>query len=236
MKVIGFIYLVVTVAIINLSQGTDYCQIKCSTGIHTLCKYGESTKPSSQCAGRVIKSVGPTEEEKKLIVNEHNRFRQKVAQGLETRGNPGPQPAASDMNNLKWNDELAHIAQVWASQCQFFVHDKCRNIDNNILNDDILAKYQVGQNIAYAAGSSLPDVVSLVKLWENEVKDFNYNQGITKQNFGKVGHYTQMVWGNTKEIGCGSLKYVENNWESHYLVCNYGPAGNYLGQPIYKKK
>nr|P35780.1 RecName: Full=Venom allergen 5; AltName: Full=Allergen Pol f V; AltName: Full=Antigen 5; Short=Ag5; AltName: Full=Cysteine-rich venom protein; Short=CRVP; AltName: Allergen=Pol f 5 [Polistes fuscatus] len=204
----------------------DYCKIKCSSGIHTVCQYGESTKPSKNCADKVIKSVGPTEEEKKLIVNEHNRFRQKVAQGLETRGNPGPQPAASDMNNLVWNDELAHIAQVWASQCQILVHDKCRNT----------AKYQVGQNIAYAGGSKLPDVVSLIKLWENEVKDFNYNKGITKQNFGKVGHYTQMIWAKTKEIGCGSLKYMKNNMQHHYLICNYGPAGNYLGQLPYTKK
>nr|P83377.1 RecName: Full=Venom allergen 5; AltName: Full=Antigen 5; Short=Ag5; AltName: Full=Cysteine-rich venom protein; Short=CRVP; AltName: Allergen=Pol g 5 [Polistes gallicus] len=205
----------------------DYCKIKCSSGVHTVCQYGESTKPSKNCAGKVIKSVGPTEEEKKLIVEEHNRFRQKVAQGLETRGNPGPQPAASNMNNLVWNDEQAKIAQVWASQCQILVHDKCRNTE----------KYQVGQNIAYAGSSNhFPSVTKLIQLWENEVKDFNYNTGITNKNFGKVGHYTQMVWGNTKEVGCGSLKYVEKNMKIHYLICNYGPAGNYLGQPIYTKK
>ncbi|KAI4493529.1 hypothetical protein M0804_001705 [Polistes exclamans] len=226
MEIGGLVYLVIVVAIIHSSQGVDYCKIKCPSGIHTVCQYGESTKPSKNCAGKVIKSVGPTEEEKKLIVSEHNRFRQKVAQGLETRGNPGPQPAASDMNDLVWNDELAHIAQVWASQCQFLVHDKCRNT----------AKYPVGQNIAYAGGSKLPDVVSLIKLWENEVKDFNYNTGITKQNFAKIGHYTQMVWGKTKEIGCGSLKYMENKMQNHYLICNYGPAGNYLGQLPYTKK
>lgn len=45
-----------------------------------------------------------------------------------------------------------------------------------------------------------------------------------------------MVWGKTKEIGCGSVKYIENNWHTHYLVCNYGPAGNYMDQPIYERK
>nr|Q7Z156.2 RecName: Full=Venom allergen 5; AltName: Full=Allergen Pol s V; AltName: Full=Antigen 5; Short=Ag5; AltName: Full=Cysteine-rich venom protein; Short=CRVP; AltName: Allergen=Pol s 5 [Polybia scutellaris rioplatensis] len=205
-----------------------YCNIKCSKVAHTVCQYGESTKPSSKNCNKVsITSVGVTEEEKKLIVDEHNRFRQKVAQGLETRGNPGPQPAASDMNNLVWNDELAYIAQVWANQCQFFVHDKCRNT----------AQYQVGQNIAYSASTAAyPGIVSLIVLWENEVKDFNYSQGITKENFAKVGHYTQVVWAKTKEVGCGSIKYIEKGMKSHYLVCNYGPAGNYMGQPIYTKK
>lgn len=227
MKISGFVCLVVAVAIIDLSQGNEYCNIKCGSSMHTMCQYGKSTKPGPSCGNKIIKQIGPTEEEKKLIVEEHNRFRQKVARGLETRGNPGPQPAASNMNDLKWNDEIAQIAQVWASQCQFS-HDKCRNT----------AKYAVGQNIAMSGGTGnkFPDVVSLIKLWENEVKDFNYNQGITPGNFGKVGHYTQVVWANTKEIGCGSIKYIENGWHYQTLICNYGPAGNYMGQPVYKKK
>lgn len=55
-------------------------------------------------------------------------------------------------------------------------------------------------------------------------------------NLLNIGHYTQMVWGKTKEIGCGSIKYVDGKWYTHYLVCNYGPAGNDFTQPIYERK
>lgn len=58
-----------------------------------------------------------TEEEKRAIIQAHNEYRQKVANGEETRGNPGPQPAGN-IPPLQWDDELATIAQVWADQCQ----------------------------------------------------------------------------------------------------------------------
>ena len=41
------------------------------------------------------------------IVKEHNKWRAKVAKGGERRGAPGPQPPASNMKALQWDDELA---------------------------------------------------------------------------------------------------------------------------------
>lgn len=45
-------------------------------------------------------SAGVTDTEKTTIVNYHNELRAKVANGLETRGKPGPQPSASNMRRL----------------------------------------------------------------------------------------------------------------------------------------
>ena len=44
-------------------------------------------------------------------MKKHNELRSKVANGLETRGNDGTQPKASNMMELVWNDELAEVAQ-----------------------------------------------------------------------------------------------------------------------------
>jgi len=41
-----------------------------------------------------------TSDEKKKVLDAHNRLRQRVASGKETQGNPGPQPAAKKMPNL----------------------------------------------------------------------------------------------------------------------------------------
>nr|P10736.1 RecName: Full=Venom allergen 5.01; AltName: Full=Allergen Dol m V-A; AltName: Full=Antigen 5 form 2; Short=Ag5-2; AltName: Full=Cysteine-rich venom protein; Short=CRVP; AltName: Allergen=Dol m 5.01; Flags: Precursor [Dolichovespula maculata]AAA28301.1 antigen 5 precursor [Dolichovespula maculata] len=227
MEIGGLVYLILIITIINLSFGetNNYCKIKCRKGIHTLCKFGTSMKPN--CGRNVVKAYGLTNDEKNEILKRHNDFRQNVAKGLETRGKPGPQPPAKNMNVLVWNDELAKIAQTWANQCDFN-HDDCRNT----------AKYQVGQNIAISSttATQFDRPSKLIKQWEDEVTEFNYKVGLQNSNFRKVGHYTQMVWGKTKEIGCGSIKYIEDNWYTHYLVCNYGPGGNDFNQPIYERK
>lgn len=53
----------------------------------------------------------------------------------------------------------------------------------------------------------------------------------------KTGHYTQIVWADTTKIGCGKIRYTDSKgWIALYLVCNYGPTGNYINKPIYKIK
>jgi len=44
-----------------------------------------------------------------------------------------------------------------------------------------------------------------------------------------TGHYSQMVWRNTTEIGCGLA--TGGDWD--ILVCRYNPAGNRIGEKPY---
>ena len=47
---------------------------------------------------------------------------------------------------------------------------------------------------------------------------------------GKMcGHYTQIVWKNTKKVGCAM---IECNGTSTW-VCQYDPPGNWVGQKPY---
>ena len=41
-----------------------------------------------------------SKEEKNVIVNEHNMYRNRVKNGKEKRGNPGPQPGTKNMEKL----------------------------------------------------------------------------------------------------------------------------------------
>ena len=53
----------------------------------------------SEICGKV--SVRGLEAEEKILALEvHNKLRAKLANGLEIRGNPGPQPSASNMMQL----------------------------------------------------------------------------------------------------------------------------------------
>ncbi|KAJ3272910.1 hypothetical protein HDV01_005107 [Terramyces sp. JEL0728] len=44
-------------------------------------------------------------------------------------------------------------------------------------------------------------------------------------NFAVYGHYTQIVWKESTQVGCGR--------KNGYVTCNYSPAGNILGVTAY---
>ena len=53
-----------------------------------------------------------------------------------------------------------------------------------------------------------------------------------------AGHYTQVVWAETDEIGCGFSYYSEQVGPflayKALTVCNYAIGGNDAGKPMYK--
>ena len=48
-------------------------------------------------------------------------------------------------------------------------------------------------------------------------------------NWKDAGHYSQLVWRSTREVGCG----FASGQGQDFLVCNYAPVGNVMGQPPY---
>ncbi|XP_066581726.1 venom allergen 3-like [Prorops nasuta] len=214
---------------VGIQAFTDYCNKKCSgtNAKHTMCLYA-STGYGRNCKKIIRKGLTP--EEMKILVHKHNDLRAFVASGREKQGAPGPQPAAVHMPNLEWDDELANVAQVWANQCNYG-HDECKDVQ----------RFQVGQNI-YEMTSDYrekPDLNWFLNDWYDEVK-FLKNSEVKKfsgDNIKKVGHYTQIVWAKTTRVGCGLVEYISlDDWWNVYLVCNYGPSGNYYDQPIYQTR
>ncbi|CAH1773108.1 unnamed protein product [Owenia fusiformis] len=63
--------------------------------------------------------------------------------------------------------------------------------------------------------------------WYNEIKYYDFkNPGFSS----KTGHFTQIVWDNTKYLGCGLASGKRGNWHSYTVCCQYSPHGNYLKQ------
>ena len=59
-----------------------------------------------------------------------------------------------------------------------------------------------------------------VSMWYDEVNEYNFSSaGFNK----KTGHFTQVVWVNTMDLGCG-LAISEN--KKVFAVSNYSPPGN----------
>jgi len=83
------------------SNTAAYCAIDSQ---HTMCLH---TSPSDVCIGKTILR-GMTDAGKATILAKHNELRRRVAKGEESG-----QPAAADMRELVWDDELEAIAQRW---------------------------------------------------------------------------------------------------------------------------
>jgi hypothetical protein len=79
--------------------------------------------------------------EKQTILEEHNIARQLLAMGKVTG-----QPAARNMREMVWDEELARIAQRWADQCMP-EHDLRRNVGegySTVLDHQCYTFVQIG--------------------------------------------------------------------------------------------
>ena len=61
-------------------------------------------------------------------------------------------------------------------------------------------------------------------MWYNEVKKYNFE---SNQFQSEAGHFTQLVWINSKKLGVGLACGTKNDC---YVVANYDPSGNYGNQ------
>ena len=112
---------------------------------------------------------------------------------------------------LTWSTEVAKVAQEWAEKIAR--EDTMRHRQPN--------KY--GENIFWISGAEATGSM-VADSWYSEIKDYNY----ARPGFGmKTGHFTQVVWKDSKELGCGVAK---SRSDGTYVVCNYNPPGNYAGR------
>ncbi len=115
---------------------------------------------------------------------------------------------------LVWSTELAAIASIYATKLARtgqFKHSGQRSYGENLF---------MGTEGAYGP-------VDGVRSWVDESRDYDYN---VNHGHGKtVGHYTQVVWSGTTAVGCGQAVGYGSMW----MVCNYYPVGNIVGQRPY---
>ncbi|KAG8035506.1 hypothetical protein G9C98_006952 [Cotesia typhae] len=97
----------------------------------------------------------------------------------------------------------------------------------------------VGQNIGYTGNNTrfFDKLSVLITNWYDEVVDFpNYMvKNYRPTEFPVIGHYTAIVWGNTTKVGCGLVRhFTKSSMYRTHLVCNYGPRGNWVDDPVYQ--
>ena len=111
---------------------------------------------------------------------------------------------------LRWSASVAASAQKWANQLR----------DRGCVLGHSGGQY--GENLAAATAGTL-DAAAVVRLWYDEVKRFSFGSGGFSM---KTGHFTQLVWRDTKEVGCGRSQC--NGLD--VWICQYDPPGNVEGE------
>ena len=66
--------------------------------------------------------------------------------------------------------------------------------------------------------------------WYNEVQYYNYVTGGSNDLGKAVGHFTAMVWKASTKVGFGFAKVSDSSGQSFYVVANYSPTPNVVGQ------
>lgn len=111
---------------------------------------------------------------------------------------------------LVWSDKVAAVAQQWALtllERNQFAHRPKSIYGENLFEVDG-ARFSPGQ---------------VVNQWASESRNYDYASNRCK---GTCGHYTQIVWRGTQELGCG----VASNAKREIWVCDYSPPGNVTGR------
>ena len=114
---------------------------------------------------------------------------------------------------LALNKELCKIAQDYSEKL----------LQNNAVKYSF-GKFKgndMGENIFMCQGSEATGEMA-TNDWYNKIKNHNFKKDFQKD----TGHFTQIIWKDTKEVGFG----VANRGNTYYVVANYYPPGNFLGQ------
>lgn len=153
-------------------------------------------------APMLIGATGLTENFDYRILAVHNRER-----------------AALGVGPLQWNLALAVSAKRWADHLA--ATDRFEHAPEN-------NRAPEGENLwAGTRGYYAPE--AMVGAWIREKQFFRQGSFPDNSVTGKVedvGHYTQLVWRATGEVGCAKAM----GRREEILVCRYAQAGNYIGE------
>jgi hypothetical protein len=102
-----------------------------------------------------------------------------------------------------------------------------------------------GENLAdfEGRGSMVSTAEEAVNAWAGEVACWTYGtiEGTEKcdmscymkMNSDGCGHYTQIVWRDSMQLGCGVATCQNGQATEDIWICNYAPAGNIIGRAPY---
>ncbi|XP_055306255.1 scoloptoxin SSD552-like [Sitodiplosis mosellana] len=188
----------------------------CTNGL----KFGRNCQNASH--------VPITREIRELFLNEHNAKRSLVAKGRFFWNS-----AATRMATVVWDDELEMLALANVLQCQMD-HDQCRKTKRFPFAGQNLYKLWTSDKDAINDDYIMRGVKTSMDIWFQEyklVKNISWIQafGSNSAPWWEIGHFTQMIWGDSAAIGCA----IAQNQADVYIACNYAKT-NMMGSSVYE--
>lgn len=158
------------------------------------------------CAERAVHTSQP--------VNNGNRFAERLlAAHNGERLRLGLPP-------LEWNERLAADAGGWAATIA-----RRGQLEHAPLDFD-----GPGENL-FAGTAGAFSLEAMMHAFLSERRNFRpgrFPDVAVSASGDEVGHYTQIIWPETREVGCG----LARGNGADFLVCRYHPAGNIEGEPV----
>lgn len=123
------------------------------------------------------------------------------------------------MPPLRWSARLAGEAQYWAeslAQRGAFEHSSERG--------------GAGENLWWGTSGyfGANDMIGSFLAEKRYFRPGRFPDVSSTGNWSTVGHYSQIIWPQTQEVGCA----LAQGKGRDVLVCRYWPAGNVFGQPV----
>ncbi len=116
---------------------------------------------------------------------------------------------------LEWSPQLEALARQWSKSLAA----------NGQFRHRPATSY--GENLFEMTGDrATPQFV--VGNWASEAKDYNIESNACRRG-AQCGHYTQIVWRNSKQVGCA----VGRRGQREVWVCYYDPPCNWDGEKPY---
>ncbi|KAL1289394.1 hypothetical protein AAHE18_20G055300 [Arachis hypogaea] len=123
---------------------------------------------------------------------------------------------------LKWSKQLTRMAEKFLNK--HIIH---------CLQGQLVARYSIyhGQNTARIPGfENLTAIHQAVEMWVEQKRYYDYESNSCIGGGNLCHSYTQVVWKDSKEIGCSR---VTCRIGGSLVACIYRPLGNVAGQRPY---
>ncbi|XP_070071043.1 venom allergen-1-like [Drosophila takahashii] len=190
---------------------TDYCKLKNCPADKKLPHIGCNNigNWSSQC-GREPKMISVPE---KFILNYHNTYRDIVAGSKFHR-----LPNAARMLKLKWDRDLAHLAELLVKRCDLKPTTHC------ISTEEFSSPgHHVIYNKFKANVSSFRIIRSQLNAWYDQYKHVSAPSLLDGLSSDKkeIGHFLRMMVGPSNRMGCAIARAEKDGWIHQWLSCLY---------------
>lgn len=123
---------------------------------------------------------------------------------------------------LAWSGKLADEAQSWADRLAR--EGTLRHAPRDVSGG-------AGENLWMGTAGYFP-AEAMIDSFVSERTLYRHGAFPAVSTTGRwqdVGHYTQVVWRETREVGCA----ISRGSDNEVLVCRYWPAGNWVGKAVY---